>query len=112
MLTPSAVETLRAGAVAARRINGGAFMPEYPNTLVNYPIPLKSGCPTLPEPQIALNWITGFMTGGVMLFNSAVPPAPDDDVAPDVRAKLLNTIAFAAHCDGVPHRAPMPWDAL
>jgi hypothetical protein len=79
---------------------------------VRYPIPLKSGCPALPEPQIGLNWITGMMTGGIMLFEAIVPPAPADDLPEDVRHKHKNTIAFAEHCKNVPLRASIAWDSI
>jgi hypothetical protein len=66
MLTPSATTALRRGADAAKAINGADFNPQYPNTMVIYPIPLKPNCPPLLKPQIALNWITGIVPGGAM----------------------------------------------
>jgi hypothetical protein len=97
MLTPSAVDTLRRGAEAAKQINGDDFEPRYPNCLVQYPIPLKRTCPMLPEPQIALNWITGLMPGATFL-KANVPAKEADDAPEDVKRKVANTIEFAEHC--------------
>jgi hypothetical protein len=99
MLTPSAVGALRDGAEAAKAINGPDFEPKYPNTLTSYAIPLKSGCPTLPQPQIALNWITGMLSGGAMLFGDGIIPDQSSEALPDdVRRKRENTVAFIDHC--------------
>jgi hypothetical protein len=103
MLTPSAVATLRDGAEAAKIINSADFRPAYPNTLTCYPIPLKSNSPALPQPQIALNWISGKMTGLVGFTQAVIPDEPSHEVAADVRRKLMNTRAFARHCDSVPY---------
>ena len=79
MLTPSAVDALRAGAEAAKEINGPDFKPKYPNTLTSYPVPLKPDCPALPSPQIALNWITGTLLGVAMLYGDGkVPDEPSN----------------------------------
>ena len=112
MLTPSATAALRRGAEAAKEINGADFSPRYPNALVRYAIPLKPSCPALLEPQIALNWITGIVTGGAMLFKAVVPPATSVDLPEDVRRKHQNTIAFAAHCKDLPFHAPIDWDSI
>jgi hypothetical protein len=111
MLTPSATAVLRQGALAAKQINGADFNPAYPNTLVRYRIPLKPTCAVLPEPQIALNWITGTIAG-TQLFDAIVPPPPSDTLPPDVRLKHKNTIAFAERCQGVPLNAPIDWGSI
>lgn len=111
MLTPSATAALRRGALTAKEINGPDFNPAYPDTLVRYPIPLKPACAVLPEPQIALNWVTGTIAGAI-LFNAIVPPTPNDNLPEDVRRKHQNTIAFAAHCKDVPYSTPIDWDGI
>jgi hypothetical protein len=103
MLTPSAVSALRAGAEAAKEINGPGFKPKYPNTLTSYPIPLKPDCPALSQPHIALNWITGMLSGAAMFYgDGVVPDEPSNDQYEDIRRKHLNTRAFAEHCKGQP----------
>jgi hypothetical protein len=99
MLTPSAVAALRNGAEAANRLYGP---PKLPDWLASYPIPLKPDCPALPEPQIALNWMTGQISGWAMFVDAVVPEEPSGDLPEDVRRKHLNTRAFAKHCEGRP----------
>jgi hypothetical protein len=101
MLTPSAVAALLEGGKEAREKHG-SDLPRYPNTLTPYPIPLKAGCPALPEPQIALNWVTGETLGIAWLIAPKVPDEPGDDLPEDVRHKHLNTRAFAKHCEQQP----------
>jgi hypothetical protein len=98
MLTPSAVSTLRAGGDAARKNNPG-FKPKFPDTLTQYPIPLKPNCPALPGPQIALNWVTGTLKGAALFYgDGVVPDEPSNELPDDIRRKHLNTRAFAEHC--------------
>jgi len=101
MLTPSAVAALLEGGEMARQKHG-PDLPRYPNTLIAYPIPLKADCPTLPTPQIALNWITGNTSGMSFLIPAKIPDDPSDDLPEDVRRKHLNTRAFAKHCEQEP----------
>jgi hypothetical protein len=96
MLAPSAVEALRNGAEAARKINGPDFSPEYPDFLVRYPIPLKADV-ILSGPHIALNWITSLIPG-TMLFMASPPSTPDSNASDAVKRKVQNTLAFAEHC--------------
>jgi hypothetical protein len=101
MLTPSAVATLLEGGKVAREKHG-PNLPRYPNTLTTYPIPLKVGCPVLPEPQIALNWVTGETWGVAAFIAPNIPDEPGDDLPEDVRRKHLNTRAFVKHCEHQP----------
>jgi hypothetical protein len=110
MLTPSATAALRRGAVAAIQINGRSFSPQYPNTLVTYAIPLKRNCPKPPEPQIALNWITGMTIGGINLVKAHIPQIQDADLPAGVKRKLRNTRRFAKHCETTPLHTSLKWD--
>jgi hypothetical protein len=97
MLTPSAVATLRAGAEEAKRINEADFAPQYPNVLVEYPIPLKDGSPALAGPKIALNWAHGVIPRA--MFVTKVPSVPaQGEATPDVLLKLTNTAKFEEYC--------------
>jgi len=99
MLTPSTVAALRAGAEAAKEFNGSDFKLKYPTTLTSYPIPLKPDCPALPKPHVALNWITGWLSGGAMLYGDGkIPDEPSNDLPEDIRRKHENTRDFAEHC--------------
>jgi hypothetical protein len=110
MLTPSAVAALGRGREAAKQINGYDFEPCYQNCLVQYPIPLKRDCPVLPEPQIALNWITGMMPGATVL-RANVPAKERDEAREDVKRKVANTIEFAEYCRNVGVDTVIVWNA-
>jgi hypothetical protein len=108
MLTPSAVSALRRGREAAKQINGDDFEPNYFNCLVQYPVPIKQGCATPPEPQIALNWITGLIPGPI-LFKADVPAKARDDAPEHVKRKVANTIEFAEHCENAGLATTIVW---
>jgi hypothetical protein len=108
MLTQSAIEALRCGAKAAKKINGDDFVPRYPNWLVPYPVPVKpAATATLPTPSIALNWITGKMPGPWM-YDAQLPKMPED-ARPDVKRKVENTVAFAEYVASVDCHSRIEW---
>lgn len=108
MLTPSAVETLRSGAKAAKGINGDDFVPSYPNWLVPYSILVKpSATALLPNPSIALNWISGTMPG--TLFWKAQMPKLPENARPDIKLKVENTVAFAERVKSIEPHTTIEW---
>ena len=111
MLAPSAIETLRGGAVQAKQINGPDFIVRYPNVLVEYPIPVKVGSMPLPRPSIALNWTSAILPGAIM-WEARLPAAPDPETTPlGVQQKIRNTIEFAKYCEDAPLESIFDWGA-
>ncbi|MGB6745709.1 MAG: hypothetical protein WBE38_18820, partial [Terracidiphilus sp.] len=109
MIAPSAIATLRRGAKAAKQLNGADFQPKYPNFLVQYPIPLKPGCETISEPQIALNWITGLIPGFAGIWKANIP-TEEDGASEGVKRKIANTISFAEHCANTEFETTIDWN--
>ena len=109
MLAPSAVAALKAGAEEARRINGTDFVPQYPNVLIEYPIPLKDDTPAPAGPKIALNWAHGIIPGAMFVAKVPSVPAPGE-TAPEVHLKLANTAKFEAYCRDQGFSTAITWD--